>query len=130
MANSRYNKDEHIRIFYLLSARDENGFKITIKKYIHPINGFLWAYVRDLSQKEVQARKQVQNDATIQVRINRREITNDMFMEYKRPGMKNTNTYNISGIDFFDDSQSEIKFDGSLISQAITYDRVEGTDWK
>lgn len=128
MANNVYNKDKKVKIFYLVTTRDEEGFKITIKKYIHPLNKSLSAYVRDLSQREVQANKQVQDDSTIQVVINRRPINNSMFVEYKRRGM-DVNTYNISGIDYYDDTTNDIKFNGSLVNQKLTYDKVEGTDW-
>ena len=60
--------------------------------------------------------------------INRRPINNSMFVEYKRRGM-DVNTYNISGIDYYDDTTNDIKFNGSLVNQKLTYDKVEGTDW-
>lgn len=123
-----YNKDKKVKIFYLTTTRDENGFKVTIKKYIHPIDKSLNAYIRDLSQKELQSNMQVQDSSTAIAIINRREINNTMYLEYKRRGMRKQ-TYNINGVDYFDDSTNDIKLTISLVKQSITFDREEGTEW-
>lgn len=125
MPEKAYNKDKKVKIFYLIKRRTEEGFTQTIKKYIHPLNKQLSAYIRDLSPKE----KQEKDESTLLAIINRRDVNNTMFLEYKRRGMS-VQTYNINGVDFYDDSSSEIKLTLSLVKNKIAYDIEEGTEWK
>lgn len=129
MPEKSYNKDKSIKIFYLETKRTEEGHTITIKKYIHPLNSYLKAYIRDLSQKERVSNLQIEDDSTALAIINRREVNNTMFLEYKRRNMKPL-TYNITGVDYYDDSTSEIKLFLSLVENQITYDEEEGIEWQ
>ena len=130
MQQTSYNKDKNIKIFQIIKERTLEGFTVIKKKYIHPINKYLKAYIRDLSSKEIQTNKQAQDESTMQIIINRREITKDMYVEYRRRGFKNIQTYEINGIDYFTDSTNEIKLNVSLIKQELTFDEEEGTEWQ
>lgn len=130
MEATGYNKDKKVKIFKLVKARNSEDFIVIKKKYIHPMGSFIKAFIRDLSSREIQTNKQAQDDSTMQAIINRREVSKDMYLEYRRRGFKRPQVYNITGVDYFTDSTNEIKLTLSLVTQEITYDEEEGTEWQ
>ena len=103
-----YRLDKKIKIFKLNQDRD-GAYVVTVKKYIHPVDAKLCAYFRDLSQKEVNANKQSQDDSTAMFVINRRLVTQGMFIEYRRKTFGLT-TYQITGVDSWNDNSNLLIF--------------------
>lgn len=122
-----YQLDKKIKIFKLQQDRD-GAYVVTIKKYIHPLNSKLCAYFRDLSQKEVNANKQSQDDSTAIFVINRRAVTQGMFIEYKRKTF-GLITYQITGVDGWNDNSNLLKLNCKVVSNSINYTKEEGTDY-
>lgn len=122
-------KDRIIKIFQLTQVRELEALTKTIKKYIHPVDEGVKAYVRDLSSTEAKEYGQAADEETIYAIINRRNITKDMFVEFKRRGSKTYQTYNITGIDDFDGRENEIKLTLVKIKQTLDFDEEEGTPW-
>ena len=127
MAKRILVKDKNIKIFLLESKRNDKGFEIITKKYIHPLDSYLKAYFRTLSSFEINSNKQVQNDTTALFIINRRVITEDMFIERDRRTF-GKETYQITSIDGYEDSSNDLKIGAKKIV-APSYDLVEGSDW-
>ena len=124
-----YNKDKKIKIYQIISNRDSQGFITTIKRYIHPVNSYLCAYFKDLRSAEIAANRQVEDDTEAQFLINRRAVSKDMFIEFKRRTFGMT-TYQITGIDGYEDNSNELKLSVKKINSIPKYDIIEGTDWK
>lgn len=57
-------KDKKIGFFEIVSERDLNGNEVKVKRYIHDINR-LYAYVRELSEREKFAAKAVGSEQSI-----------------------------------------------------------------
>lgn len=122
-------KDRIIKIYQLTSRRELDALTKTIKKYIHPIDEGIKAYVRDQSSTEVQRNGQASDEETIYAIINRRNITKDMFVEYHHRGMEGYETYNVVGIDDYNGRDNEIRLTLVKIKQTIDFDEEEGTPW-
>lgn len=129
MSKYIYNKNRKIKIFKLLSARNENGFEVITKKYIHPIDKCLNAYFKDLRSSDIYMNRQVENDSEVLFVINRRAIDTDMFIEYISRRTFGTTTYQITGIDSFDDTSYDMKVSAKKINPP-RYDNEEGTEWQ
>lgn len=129
MAKYIYNKDRKIKIFQLISARNENGFEVITKKYIHPIDKCLSAYFKDLRSSEIAFNRQAEDDTEVVFVINRRAIEKDMFIEYISRRTFGTTTYQITGIDSFDDTSYDMKVGAKKINPP-RYDLEEGTQWQ
>lgn len=122
-------KDRIIKIYQLTSRRELDALTKTIKKYIHPIDEGIKAYVRDQSSTEVQRNGQASDEEAIYAIINRRNITKDMFVEYHHRGMEGYETYNVVGIDDYNGRDNEIRLTLVKIKQTIDFDEEEGTPW-
>lgn len=96
-------KNHKIRIFQEIEMH--NG---TIKKYIHKKNTFLKADVRQLSSNEQAVAGAIHDSSDIEFIINRRNISVDMFVEFKRFGVERV--YQISGVDNFKFFNTDISF--------------------
>ena len=121
-------KDKHIKIFKLVTTRDSEGYEKTTKKYIHPIDSKLMAHYKDLRTSEIVANKQSQDDTEAIFTVNRRLITKDMYIEYNRRTF-GLITYQITGVDGWDDTSGELKLGAKKLNAAPSYDNIEGTDW-
>ena len=62
-------KDKKIGIFSVKSERDLSGHEVKVKRYIHDVNR-LFAYVRELSEKEKFAAKAAGAEQSILFKIN------------------------------------------------------------
>lgn len=129
MAKYIYNKNRKVKIFKLVSTRNENGFEVITKKYIHPINKRLCAYFKELKSGEVAFNRQVEDDTEVIFIINRRNIDKDMYIEYIGRRTFGTTTYQITGIDPFDDTGYDMKVGAKKINPPA-YDNEEGTEWQ
>lgn len=125
---ARHDKNHRVKIFTIKTSRTDEGNLETTKKYIHPKNAFLWGYFRDLSSTEQQTNSQNQDEASARLIINRRAVTKEMYVEIKRETF-GTQTYQITGVDAYDDTDPEIKLTLTLVKNDIQYDGEEGTDW-
>lgn len=124
-----YNKNRKIKIFQLLSLRNEQGFEVITKKYIHPIDKCLNAYYKDLRSTELYMNSQVEDDTEVIFIINRRNISKDMYIEYISRRTFGTTTYQITSIDSFDDTSYDMKVGAKKITPP-RYDKEEGTEWQ
>ena len=116
MNGYQYNKNHKIKIFYEIN-------NATTKKYIHPLNSHIKAYVRELSASERNEFNAVSELSDIECVINKRKIDVNMFLEFKG------NTYQIISQDSFDFETPEIKIRATQITP-LPYETEEGTDWK
>lgn len=82
----------------------------------------LKAYVRQLSADERNAAKALQDDSSLEVVINKRNVELDMFMEF------NGATYQIGAPDHFQFEGTEVKFRARQVSPA-NYDAIEYRTW-
>ena len=62
-------KDKKIAVYSVETGRDLNGNEIKVKRYIHTHNG-LWAYARELSEKEKFAAKAAGAEQSILFKVN------------------------------------------------------------
>lgn len=86
-----YVKDKQIKIYF---ERDsEDGI---IKHYIHPIDSYLKAYVRQIASFETSYEQAMHDTSQLIFIINNRNIRTDMFIEF------NNKTYNINSIDNYE----------------------------
>lgn len=116
------NKTKCIKIFYERVSKVD-GITYPVKHYIHPQNTKLYAYVRNLSQNEINSNSAVYDTSSIQVIMNYRQLNNDMFIEFRNK------TYQLIGDpDEFDFKETEIKL---LCKRVVEkdYDIVEYEDW-
>ncbi|MDA3781200.1 MAG: head-tail adaptor protein [Bacteroidales bacterium] len=72
------NKTKRIKIYKEVEKSDG-----IIKEYIHPHDVMIKAYVRQLSGNEQNTLDSIQNRADIEFVINARDISIDMFVEFK-----------------------------------------------
>ncbi len=118
MTGIKYQKkDKKIKIFYEFIYNDTST-----KRYIHPENATLAAYVRQLSASEQTAANAIRDGSALQFVINPREIKTDMLVEFREK------TYQIGPPDLFEFYKTEVKF----IAFEVTpkeYDNVEGSEW-
>lgn len=96
-------KHHNIRIFKEIETH--HG---TIKEYIHSKNSFLKANVRQLSANEQAVAGAIHDSSDIEFTINRRNISVDMFVEFKRFGVERV--YQMSGVDNFKFFNTDITF--------------------
>ena len=118
MQNSKKVKDKKIRIFMEIPSE----FGIT-KKYIHPENTYLNAYVRQLSATEQNTSNAIQDGSAIQFVINQRRIKTDMFVEFK------DKTYQMGPPDNFEFYRSEVKFIAYEVNPKDDYIAIEWSEW-
>ena len=95
-------KDKKIIIYKTISTTSSSGY--VSKKYIPIHPGKLWAYVRQLSQREVFAARAVQNTEDIVFIINWRDdlSATESFVNYKGKW------FDVTRIDAFEDYKSDI----------------------
>lgn len=84
-------KDKLIKIYF--ERESEEGI---IKEYIHPINIYLKAYVRQVASFETVYEQTRHDTSHLIFVINRRKVRTDMFIEFRNK------TYNINSIDNFE----------------------------
>jgi SPP1 family predicted phage head-tail adaptor len=76
------------------------------------------AYVRQLSASEIVNAKAMQDDSTLEIVINKRRISQDMYIDFKG------GSYQVGAIDNFDFIQPEIKFRAKPVIP-VTWDLEE-----
>lgn len=112
-------KDKKIKLFRLLSTKN-NGYEEVVKQYIHSeVSGGLWAFVRELSETERFSAKAVQVDETILFKVVfNPKITSDLYIEFGE------NTYNIVSIDKYQFNKTDIVIKANQIPAPV-YDEVQ-----
>lgn len=118
MQNSRRVKDKRIKIFMEIPSE----FGIT-KKYIHPENTYLNAYVRQLSATEQNTSNAIQDGSAIEFVINNRKIKTDMHVEFKGK------TYQMGPPDNFEFYKAEVKFIAYEVNPRDDYIATEWSEW-
>lgn len=129
MAKYIYNKNRKVKIFKIVTSRNEQGFEIATKKYIHPLDKCLSAYFKDLRSSEQAFNRQAEDLTEVVFVLNRRVLEKDMYIEYISRRTYGTTTYQITSIDNFDDTSYDVKVGARKVNPP-TYDNVEGTEWQ
>lgn len=89
-------KDKKVAVYEIVSRRDISGSETTVKKYIHDKNN-LWAYVREMSEKEMFSAKAVGVDTTTVFILNYNEkLKCGQYIDFKN------NSFLIEQIDGFE----------------------------
>lgn len=108
-------KDKHIKIFY----EAQRG---QIKRYIHPPDEHLKAYVRQLAAYEQHMDDAIQDGSEIEFVINPRRVSVDMYIEFLNE------TYQITSVDRYEFyANNELKIRARRVSPK-EYVATEG-DW-
>jgi SPP1 family predicted phage head-tail adaptor len=115
-------KDKKVLAFEIRRT-SEFGFEKVYKRYIHPEeSGGIWAYVRQLLDKERLAATVIQSQATILFKVTHNpKITKDLFLEF---GGK---TYSIESVDPFEFNKTDLVIRATETSPP-TFDEVEHAD--
>lgn len=97
-------KTKQIKIFSERERKDpQTGETFVERHYIHPKDQFVYAYMRQLSARETNEAKAVQDAGEIEVVINYREVKLDMFINYQG------RIFQIISIDGFELRKTEVK---------------------
>ena len=113
------NKDEYIKIF--MEHQTELGMQ---KIYIHPVNAFLYAHVRQLSAAERNANAALEDGSELQFTVNRRVISSDAFIEWRG------NVYQITAIDNYEfKAEQDLRIRARVVRTAASYISTSGTGW-
>ena len=89
-------KDKKIAVYEIITGRNTEGSEIKIKKYIHSKNN-LWAYVREMSDKEKFAAKAAGSEISTVFKVNYNEkIKAGLYLEFKGE------TYIIESVDGYE----------------------------
>ena len=76
-------KDKKIAVYEITTGRDLSQNEIKVKRYIHDRNG-LWAYARELSEKEKFSAKAMGSEQSTLFKVNHnKKIRAGMFAEFK-----------------------------------------------
>ena len=76
-------KDKKIAVYSVETGRDLNSNEIKVKRYIHDRNG-LWAFARELSEKEKFAAKAAGAEQSILFKINyNKRIKAGLYLEFR-----------------------------------------------
>ena len=126
--SSGYDLDKRVKCFYITTKR-QDGFIVNVKKYIHPEISLLHAKFQNLKSDQIIANKQAQNETTAYFIMNRRVLRNGWYIEFERRNF-GICTYQILGVDPFDDTSSYLKISVKEINSALPYDSVEYTEVK
>ena len=110
-------KFKKIKIYYIQETIDGK-----IKHYIHPIDEYLYASVRQLSFYERNNQNALLDGADMEFIINRRKVKPDMYIEF------NEDTYKISAIDNYDFNSDEVRLLAKEV-ESINFDKVIGDAW-
>ena len=112
-------KDKHIRIY---TEHELDG--VAVKTYKHPEGTTICAYARQVRASEGNFDNSIQNSSIVEFVINKRNIQQDMFVEFLEDGK----TYQIGPPDCFLFYNTEIKFQAKEVTPK-TYDAIEYEDW-
>jgi head-tail adaptor len=111
--------DRLITIFKI--TEDGNGIHTR-----HNLNKNIRASFRQLSDQERVFTHENGTDSTAKFEIDRRSLTTDLYVEYKRKTF-GTTFYQISSIDPFDEHDLHIKLNCKVVEHALDYDKeVDG----
>lgn len=114
-------KDKHIRIYQDIDT--ELG---TIRIYQHPKDTTLRAYIRQVSNYEVNQSGGLMDGSNVEIVINKRDITQDMFVEF----LENGKTYKISPPDNLEfNTLGEIKLVGVEVAPTEPI-KIQYKEWK
>lgn len=76
-------KDKRIAVYSIETGRDLSGNEIRVKRHIHNKNG-LWAYARELSEREKFTAKAVGSEQSILFKINyNKRIKAGLYLEFR-----------------------------------------------
>ena len=112
-------KDKKVKAFNA-TTKALWGFERVFKKYIHSeASGGLWAYVRQLSERERETAKAIQHDEDIKFEIAfHPKITTDLMLEFAGK------TYSIVSVDPYEYNKTDLIVKAKEIPPP-TYDEVE-----
>jgi len=119
-------KDTQIRLFSLEKQTSESG-EVLKKKYQHPENTIIHAYVRQLSASETSFGNATQDGSSYLFVVSRRAITSDMYIEVVTGSLKEL-TFQIDGPDAYELRSQEIKLYTHQIP-SVTYTTIEYGSW-
>ena len=102
----KHLKDKKITVYRRSSEANENGYRVNCYRPIHP--GTLWAYVRQLSGKELFIARSLQAEEEILFSVNwRADLTTEaclsLFIEHKGVW------YNVTRVDTYEGYKSDIR---------------------
>ena len=114
-------KDKLIGIFEVHSERDLGGNEVKVKRYIHNRNR-LHAYVRELSEREKFAAKEVGAETSILFRLNyNKSVRAGQFIEFRG------DTYIIVSVDSFEYYKRDLTVRAEKVKPEV-YDYEEYTE--
>jgi len=121
MGTPKYKRDKKPCIKIFKNIETPTG---PIKKYIHPKNTLLNAYVRQLSAREQNIGNAEIDGSTIEFTVNKRKLSGDMFVEFKEE------VYQISGVDNFEFLEGvDISFQAYRVNPKNDYIEIQYTEW-
>lgn len=111
----RQRLDRKISIFKLTENEDGIRTKVSVATNIR-------ASFRQLSDDERVSTHENGTDSTVQFVINRRNVSTDMFVLYKRKTFGDS-VYQVTSIDPFDDHDSTITLKCKLVEHQLDYEK-------
>ena len=114
-------KDKKISVYGVETGRDLNSNEIEVKRYIHGIHG-LWAYARELSEREKFAAKAADAEQSILFKVNHNaRIKAGQFIEFRG------DTYSIASVDGFEYYKRDLTL-RAVRAKPEVYDYAEYTE--
>jgi SPP1 family predicted phage head-tail adaptor len=113
-------KDKRIFIYEIVAKRDTHGNEIKAKKYIHPRIG-LWAYVREMSEREKFSAKAAGAELTTVFKVNyNNKIKAGQYLEF------NGDTFLIESVDGFQYYKRDITLNAKrIVPETAVYDEYD-----
>lgn len=114
-------KDKKISVYGVETGRDLSGNEIKVKRYIHGKNG-LWAYARELSEREKFAAKAAGAEQSILFKINyNKRIKAGLYLEFRE------NTFVIKSVDGYEWYERDLTLRAERVKPEV-YDYEEYTE--
>ena len=103
MEGKKEVKDKKVRVFKIETKR-RDGYEIKVKHYLHDEDsGGIWAYVRDLTEREKFAALAVNVEQSIVFKITyNKKLTDDIMFEF------NGDTYKKASADHFEFNKTDL----------------------
>jgi len=113
-------KDKKIAIYEIVPKRDTEGNEIKAKKYIHSKVG-LWAYVREMSEREKFAAKAAGAELSTIFKVNyNKKIKAGQYLEFKG------DTFLIESVDGFEYYKRDLTLNAKrIVPEMAVYDEYD-----
>jgi SPP1 family predicted phage head-tail adaptor len=113
-------KDKRIFIYEIISKRDTQGNEIKEKRYIHPKIG-LWAYIREMSEREKFAAKAAGAQLSTIFKVNyNKKIKAGQYLEFKGE------TFLIESVDGFEYYARDLTLSAKrIVAETAVYDEYD-----